>query len=300
MKRIFLFILTNLAVVFAVTLIFTLTCRLLGISTSTFAADGLNYTTLAVYSLVFGMTGSVISLLLSKPIAKFSTGAKTITGSEGASEAWLVSTVQDLSARAGIKMPEVAIYEGEPNAFATGAFKDASLVAVSTGIMRSMTKNELRAVLGHEISHVSNGDMVTMTLVQGVLNAVVIFMSRVLAFFLDRAVSGKDSRRFGYGPLGAISYYILQFVLGIIASIVVCSYSRHREFAADSGSANLLGSPQDMIAALRRLGNLTPGVLPDSLKAFGISGEKFRNLFSTHPSLEKRIEALQNLTYRQM
>ena len=292
MKRILLFLVTNFAVMLVLMLVFTLACKFLGLDTAMLAKDGINYDTLAVYSLVFGMSGSVISLLLSKPMAKMSTGAKTIDGSEGPAERWLVDTVQYLADRAGIKRPEVAIYPGDPNAFATGAFKNSALVAVSTGIMESMTKNELRAVLGHEMSHVSNGDMVTMTLVQGVLNAVVLFLSRAAGLILAR-----DSR--GRGRSNGMAYLVqmvLQIVLGIGASVVVYAFSRHREYKADAGSAQLLGSPSDMIAALRRLGNIQPGVLPDSLKAMGISGKSMRSLFSTHPSLEDRIAALQNLT----
>ena len=292
MKRILLFLVTNFAVMLVLMLVFTLACKFLGLDTAMLAKDGINYDTLAVYSLVFGMSGSVISLLLSKPMAKMSTGAKTIDGSEGPAERWLVDTVQYLADRAGIKRPEVAIYPGDPNAFATGAFKNSALVAVSTGIMESMTKNELRAVLGHEMSHVSNGDMVTMTLVQGVLNAVVLFLSRAAGLILAR-----DSR--GRGRSNGMAYLVqmvLQIVLGIGASVVVYAFSRHREYKAAAGRAQLLGSPSDMIAALRRLGNIQPGVLPDSLKAMGISGKSMRSLFSTHPSLEDRIAALQNLT----
>ena len=295
MKRILLFLITNIAVVLVLTVAFTLVCSFLGVDTSMLNEHGINYESLAIYSVIFGMSGSVISLLLSKMMAKISTGAQVIDGTEGAAEAWLVTTVQDLANRAGIKCPEVAIYEGAPNAFATGAFKNSALVAVSTGIMSSMTKNELRAVLGHEISHVSNGDMVTMTLVQGVLNAVVLFLSRAAGFLISSALSGKDNRRGGNG----ISYLIamvLQIILGIAASIVVYAYSRHREYAADADSAKLLGSPSDMIAALRRLNNLQPGVLPDSLKAMGISGATMKSLFSTHPSLESRIERRQHLS----
>ena len=291
MKRILLFLVTNIAVMLVLMLAFTVVCNLLGIDTAMLSKEGINYESLAVYSLVFGMFGSVVSLLMSKTIAKKSTGAKTIDGTEGPAERWLVDTVKYLADRAGIKCPEVAIYPGDPNAFATGAFKNSALVAVSTGIMESMTKNELRAVLGHEMSHVSNGDMVTMTLVQGVLNAVVIFLSRAAGLILAR-----DSR--GRGRSNGMAYLIqmvLQIVLGFAASIIVYAFSRHREYAADAGSARLLGSPSDMIAALQRLGNLQPGVLPDSLKAMGISGKSMRSLFSTHPSLEDRIEALRQI-----
>lgn len=299
MKRIFLFIVTNIAVLLALSIIFNIACALFGISPSFIADSGLNYESLVLYCLIFGMAGSVISLLMSKPMAKYSVGAKTIDGTEGAAEAWLVETVGDLARKAGVKCPEVAIYHGSPNAFATGAFKNSALVAVSDGIMQSMTKNELRAVLGHEMSHVVNGDMVTMSLLQGILNAFVLFLSYVIGFFVENALSGKGDRRRSRGMFGGgIAYLVrmlLQVVLGILASMVVYAFSRHREYGADAGSAKLLGSPSDMIAALRRLGNIQPGVLPDSLKAMGISGKSVRSLFSTHPSLEDRIEALQRL-----
>lgn len=294
MKRVFLFVLTNLAVMFVLSLVFTLLCSVFGVSQAQLDESGINYTSLAVFSLVFGMGGSIISLLLSKTMAKHSVGAQVVTGQENAQTQWLVNTVADLAQRAGVKTPEVAIYQGEPNAFATGAFKDSALVAVSTGIMAQMTKSELRAVLGHEMSHVRNGDMVTMTLLQGILNAFVLFASRILGFIVDSALSGKGGRRRGPG----IGFYLVrmvsQIVFGIVASMIVMAFSRHREYAADAGSAELLGSPSDMISALRRLGNLQPGILPDSLKAMGISGNR-ASLFASHPSLEDRIEALQNL-----
>jgi heat shock protein HtpX len=299
MKRIFLFVVTNIAVLLAVSIVFHVVCAFFGLDPNFLSQQGLNYDSLIAYCLVFGMAGSVISLLLSKPMAKFSTGAKTIDGTEGEAEAWLVSTVGDLARRAGIRCPEVAIYEGSPNAFATGAFKNSALVAVSTGIMQSMTRNELRAVLGHEISHVVNGDMVTMSLLQGVLNAFVLFVSYVVGILAESALSGKGERRRGRGAMGGgIAYLVrmlLQVALGFAASLVVYAFSRHREYGADAGSARLLGSPSDMIAALRRLGNLQPGVLPDSLKAMGIGGKPARSLLSTHPSLEDRIAALQRL-----
>lgn len=299
MKRFLLFAITNIAVLLAVTILFHVVCALFGLDPYILSQQGLNYETLVVYCLVFGMAGSVISLLLSKPMAKFSTRAKTIDGTEGEAEAWLVQTVGELAQRAGIRCPEVAIYEGSPNAFATGAFKNSALVAVSTGIMQSMTRSELRAVLGHEISHVVNGDMVTMSLLQGVLNAFVLFVSYVVGILAENALSGKGGRRRGRGMMGGgIAYLVrmvLQVALGFAASLVVYAFSRHREYGADAGSASLLGSPSDMIAALRRLGNIQPGVLPDSLKALGFGGKSARNLLSTHPTLEQRIEALQRL-----
>lgn len=230
-------------------------------------------------------------------MAKWSVGARTITGSEGPAERWLVDTVADLASRAGLKTPEVAIYEGSANAFATGARKNAALVAVSTDIMRQMTKDELRAVLGHEMSHVANGDMVSMCLAQGVLNVFVIFFSRVLAAIVGNALSGgKDSsRRRSNGVADYMFIRLFEVVFGLAAAVVTCWFSRRREFAADAGSANLLGSPAPMIAALRRLGSLRPGVLPDSIKAFGITAKPRTSLWATHPSLEQRIEALSRI-----
>ena len=270
-------------------------CALLEVDpNAAFSGSGLNLVSLAVFALVFGMGGAVISLLLSKTIAKVSVGARVIDGTEGEAERWLVETVRSLAERANVKMPEVAIYEGEANAFATGAFRNHALVAVSTKIMEQMTREELRAVLGHEMSHVANGDMVTTTLVQGVLNAFVLFLSRLVAAMVSNAAS-KGSERRGYARgTYYLVYYVLQMVLGIAASLVVCWHSRRREYAADAGSANLLGSPSSMIAALRRLGNLRPGVLPDSLKAMGISGKR-ASLFATHPSIEDRVAALERL-----
>ena len=291
MKRIFLFLVTNFAIMIAMMVVFHVVCALMGVDpNAAFRSNGLDITSLAIFSLIFGMCGSVISLLMSKTIAKASVGARVIDGTEGDEERWLVETVRSLAERANVKMPEVAIYEGEANAFATGAFRNSALVAVSTKIMEQMSREELRAVLGHEMSHVANGDMVTTTLIQGVLNACVIFFSRLVAAVVS---SGKDRRGRSAGMYYLV-YYLMQITLGIAASLVVYWYSRKREYAADAGSANLLGSPSPMIAALRRLGNLQSGVLPDSLKAFGISG-KHASLFSTHPSLEDRIEALERL-----
>lgn len=295
MKRIFLFLVTNLAVMLVLMVVFHLVCALLGIDpNAAFARNGLDLNALAVFSLIFGMAGGVISLLLSKTIAKLSVGAKTIDGTEGEAERWLVETVRSLAERANVKMPEVAIYKGQANAFATGAFRNHALVAVSTDIMAQMTREELRAVLGHEMSHVANGDMVTMTLLQGILNACVIFLSRVVAYLADNALSNGKERRRGTGGMYYLVYYAMQMLLGVAASLVVYWYSRRREYAADAGSASLLGSPSPMIAALRRLGNLQPGILPDSIKAMGISG-KHASIFATHPSLEDRIEALERL-----
>lgn len=293
MKRIFLFLITNIAVLLTLGVVANLLCTYL-LGTPIEQLVGPEWTIILVYAFIYGMLGAFISLLFSKQIAKMSCKAKTIDGSEGEAERWLVATVTDLAQRANIKTPEVAIYPGAPNAFATGAFKNSALVAVSTEIMGQMSKEELRAVLGHEMSHVANGDMVTLTLVQGVLNAFVIVISRVLASII--ANNGKGESRRNNGGLYYLLVIVLQMALGVLASLVVMWFSRKREYAADAGSAKLLGSPSPMIAALRRLGNLQPGVLPDSLKAFGISGKK-TSIWATHPSLEDRIEALQNLTF---
>ena len=295
MKRIFLLVVTNFAVMLVMMVAFHVLCAVMGVNpNAAFSGSGLDLTSLAIFSLLFGMGGAVISLLLSKTIAKVSVGARVVDGTEGEAERWLVETVRSLADRANVKMPEVAIYEGEANAFATGAFRNSALVAVSTKIMEQMTREELRAVLGHEMSHVANGDMVTTTLVQGVLNACVIFLSRLVAAVASNAASNGKQRR---GPSRGIYYavyYVMQITLGIAASLVVCWHSRRREYAADAGSANLLGSASSMIAALRRLDNLRPGVLPDSLKAMGISG-KHASLFATHPSIEDRVAALERL-----
>ena len=292
MKRIILFLFTNIAVMVTLTVVANLLCAFLG--TSVAEVVGPQWADLVIFAFVYGMIGAFVSLLLSKPIAKFSCGAQTIDGSEGEAERWLVSTVEDLARRANVKTPEVAIYQGAANAFATGAFKNSALVAVSTDIMRQMSKEELRAVLGHEMSHVANGDMVTLTLVQGVLNAFVIVFSRVLASVL--ANSGKGNSRRSNDGIYFLTVMVLQIALGILASLIVMWFSRKREYAADAGSAKLLGSPSSMIAALRRLGNLQPGTLPDSLAAMGIAEGKRTSIWSTHPALEDRIAALERMT----
>ena len=294
MKRIVLFVITNLAVMLVMTVAFHVLCAVLEVDpAAAFGDTGLDLVSLAVFACVFGMGGAFLSLLLSKTVAKLSVGARVVDGTEGEAERWLVETVRSLAERANVKMPEVAIYEGEANAFATGAFRNHALVAVSTKIMEQMTREELRAVLGHEMSHVVNGDMVTTTLVQGVLNTFVLFLSRLVAAVV--AGAGSRGRRRGTSRgIYHIVYYVMQLTLGIAASLVVCWHSRRREYAADAGSANLLGSPSSMIAALRRLDNLRPGILPDSLKAMGISGKR-ASLFATHPSIEDRVAALERL-----
>jgi len=220
-----------------------------------------------------------------------SVGAQVIDGSEGTTQYWLVQTVHKLADAAHIGRPEVAVYEGPANAFATGAFRDSALVAVSSGLVDAMSKEEVEAVLGHEISHVANGDMVTLTLIQGVLNTFVFFLSRVVGYIVDKAVFRTER---GVGPGFYITMIVSQIVFGIAASAIVAWFSRQREFRADRGSATLLGTPQPMIAALSRLGSLHSEPLPDSMKAFGISGGALAQMFATHPPIEVRIAALRD------
>ncbi len=287
MKRVILLVATN----FAVLLLLSAIASLLGIDRA-LAAEGINFTGLLVFAALFGFGGAFLSLLISKPMAKWSTGAQLIDGTESSTHYWLVETVRRLAARAGIGMPEVAIYEGAPNAFATGALRDASLVAVSTGLLESMSREEVEAVLGHEIAHVANGDMVTLTLIQGVVNTFVIFLSRIIGYLVDRVLL-KNER--GYGIGFYVTVFAAQIVLGLFASMIVAWFSRQREFRADAGSAELLGSPRPMMAALARLGSLAPGALPQSFEASGISGGSgWMALLATHPPLEQRIAALQS------
>ncbi len=287
MKRIALLIVTNLAVL----LLLSLVASVLGID-RVLTEQGINFSALILFSALMGFGGAFISLLISKWMAKFSTGARVIDGSEGTTQYWLVDTVKRLSAKAGIGMPEVAMYEGEPNAFATGAFRDSALVAVSTGLLESMSRDEVEAVLGHEIGHVANGDMVTLTLIQGVVNTFVIFLSRIIGYVVDRMIL-KNERGEGIGFF--VTVMVSQLVLGIFASMIVAWFSRRREFRADAASAQLLGSPQPMVNALSRLGGLQPGALPQAMQASGISAGPggWGALFSTHPPLEQRIAALQ-------
>jgi len=290
MKRIFLFLVTNLAVM----LVMSIVLSVLGVNRY-LHQSGLNLGSLMVFSLVIGFTGAFISLLISKPMAKWSTGARVITQPSNATEQWLLSTVSGLAARAGITTPEVAVFEGEPNAFATGAFKNSALVAVSTGLLEGMNKEEVEAVLGHEIAHISNGDMVTMTLIQGVVNTFVIFLARVVGFIVDKALfrnSVNDRPGIGY----MITVFVCEILFGIVASMIVAWFSRQREFRADAGSVQLLGRSQPMIHALARLGGMEPGELPKSLAAAGISDKPgFSAWFSTHPPIQERIAALQGL-----
>ncbi|MBK6395948.1 MAG: protease HtpX [Betaproteobacteria bacterium] len=287
MKRIVLFLATNLAVI----LVLSIVLRLLGLDRAATMETGMSYGSLLAFSAVVGFTGAIISLLMSKTMAKWSTGAHVITQPQSQAETWLVETVRRLATKAGIGMPEVAIYEGEPNAFATGAFRNSALVAVSTGLLQSMNKEEVEAVLGHEIAHVANGDMVTLTLIQGVVNTFVVFLSRVVGSIVDRAVF-KTER--GTGPGYFVTVIVCQIVFGILASMIVAWFSRQREFRADKGSADYLGNPTPMVNALRRLGGLEPGALPQSIQASGITDKAgIMALFSTHPPIEQRIAALQ-------
>ena len=289
MKRILLFVLTNVAVM-AVLLI---TTRILGVDRF-LTANGLNMGALAVFSLVIGFGGAIISLLMSKTMAKMSTGAQVINQPRNADEAWIVDTVRKFADKAGIGMPEVAIYEGAPNAFATGAFKNSALVAVSTGLLQSMTKEEVEAVIGHEVAHIANGDMVTMTLIQGVMNTFVVFLSRVIGYAVDSFLRRGDSENSGPGIGYMVTTIVMDIILGFLAAIIVAWFSRQREFRADAGAAQLMGRKQPMINALARLGGLTPGELPKTMAAMGITGSLGR-LFSTHPPMEERIAALQAL-----
>jgi heat shock protein HtpX len=292
MKRIFLFLVTNIAVL----LVLSVTLRLLGVDRILDQqGTGLNYQSLLVFAAVIGFGGSFISLLISKWMAKRATGAHVIETPSNQTERWLVDTVQRQAQRAGIGMPEVAIYEApEINAFATGWNKDSALVAVSTGLLNNMSADEAEAVLGHEVTHVANGDMVTLALIQGVVNTFVIFLSRVIGHLVDRIVFKVER---GHGPAFWITAIVAELVLGILASMVVMWFSRRREFRADHGGATLAGRNK-MIAALQRLqlNYGQPPQLPDQVKAFGISGVTgggLKRLFMSHPPLEERIAALQ-------
>src|SRR5512134_4053760 len=276
MKRIFLFLATNIAVLVVLSVII----NIFGLD-QWLTAEGIDYVSLLVFSAVVGFAGSIISLLISKPMAKMSTGARVIDGSEGTTQYWLVETVRKLAEKAGIGMPEVAIFEGAPNAFATGAFRNSALVAVSTGLLQSMTREEVEAVLGHEVTHVANGDMVTLTLIQGVVNTFVLFLSRVIGYVVDKAVFRSER---DHGPGFFITSLVAQILLGILASMIVAWFSRRREFRADAGSAQYLGTPSPMMNALRRLGGLEPGEMPKAMSGFGMTDRGgVMALFATHP-----------------
>jgi heat shock protein HtpX len=291
MKRIALFVLTNLAIMVVLMLFLTVLSSVFGINFN-LGGQTLNLGALAIFSVVVGFTGAFISLLMSKPMAKWSTGAQIIRQPSNAMESWLVETVRRQAEKAGIGMPEVAVYDGEPNAFATGAFKNSALVAVSTGLLQSMSKDEVEAVLAHEVSHVANGDMVTMTLLQGVMNTFVVFLSRVIGYFVDRVLLRNESDAPGIGYF--VTTIVLDIALGFLAAIIVAWFSRRREFRADAGAVALLGSNRPMINALARLGGMEPGNLPQAVQTMGISGRGgVMALFSSHPPIEQRIAALQ-------
>lgn len=290
MKRIFLFLLTNLAIVF----VLSITMSILGVG-NYMTANGLNLSALLVFAAIMGFGGSFISLAISKWMAKKTMGVQVIEQASTPTERWLVDTVAKYAKQAGIDMPEVGIYDApDVNAFATGMSKNSSLVAVSTGLLQRMTREEAEAVLGHEIAHAANGDMVTLTLIQGVVNTFVIFFSRVIGNFVDKAIFKTEE---GHGPAFYVTMIVTELLLGILASIIVMWFSRQREFRADLGGASLAGR-QHMIAALERLNSLhTTEPLPDKMAAFGISGGKkggLMRLFMTHPPLEERIEALKS------
>lgn len=295
MKAIGLFLLTNIAVL-AVAMI---TLNLLGVG-NYMEGTSLNLGNLFMFALVFGFAGSFVSLAMSKWMAKMSTGAQVIETPRNADEQWLVDTVRRQAEKAGIKCPEVAIYDSpEPNAFATGMSKNNSLVAVSTGLMRSMRQNEVEAVLGHEVAHVANGDMVTMALLQGVLNTFVIFFAKIVAYVVDRVVLKNEEE--GHSWAFIITDIVAQILFGILASIIAMWFSRYREFHADNGGAYLAGK-ENMIAALKRLQSMQPGHLPDQMAAFGISAapSSFGDLFKSHPDLADRIAKLEQTPNEQL
>ncbi len=288
MKRIILFIATNLAVVVVLSIVLSL----LGIGRP---GSGTSMGSLLAFSVVVGFTGSIISLLMSKPMAKWSTGARVIEQPQNSTEQWLVATVHSLADKAGIGRPEVAVYEGDANAFATGAFKNDALVAVSTGLLQSMNKEEVEAVLGHEVAHIANGDMVTLTLIQGVVNTFVVFLARIVGGIVDNMLN-KDEERRGPGIGYMVTVFVCEIVFGLVASMIVAWFSRQREFRADAGSSRLLGSSVPMQHALARLGGVHPGELPQGMAASGITSPSgWAALFSSHPPIEERIAALQQL-----
>lgn len=288
MKRVFLFLVTNIAVI----LVLSIVVKLLGVD-QVLSASGINYTSLLIFAAVIGFGGSFISLAMSKWMAKRSTGAQVIMQPRSDAEIWLTNTVQKHASQAGIGMPEVAVFESDsPNAFATGMNKNKALVAVSTGLLRTMKRDEVEAVLGHEISHVANGDMITLSLIQGVVNTFVIFLSRIVGYFVDRVILKNEE---GHGIGFFMTNIVAQIVFGILASIIVMWFSRKREYLADAGGAKLAGAGS-MIAALESLRRSAIEPLPGQMKAFGIAGKPstsgLKLLFMTHPPLEDRIEAL--------
>ena len=286
MKRIFLFILTNVAVVALLGIV----ASILGVNRF-LTPNGLNLGSLLGFALIIGFGGSIISLLLSKTMAKHGAGVRLINEPQSPDEAWIVDTVRKFATEAKIGMPEVGIFEGEPNAFATGAFKNNALVAVSTGLLQGMTREEVEAVIGHEVAHIANGDMVTMTLIQGVMNTFVVFLSRVIGYAVDGFLSRGENRS-GPGIGYFVTTIVLDILLGFLAGMIVAWFSRQREFRADAGATQLMGRKQPMINALARLGGLPAGELPKAVEAMGITGS-IGKLFATHPPIEERIAALQ-------
>ncbi|NEX11596.1 protease HtpX [Prosthecochloris sp. ZM] len=289
MKRIVLFLLTN----FAVILVLSISARLLGVDRF-LTSNGLNMGMLLAFAALIGFGGSFISLMMSKTMAKWSTGAKVIERPGNQDEAWLMDTVRQLSKKAGFPMPEVAVFDGAPNAFATGPSKSKSLVAVSTGLLQSMNRKEVEAVLAHEVAHIQNGDMVTLTLIQGVVNTFVIFLARALAYVVDNFLRGDEKESGGPGIGYWVSSIAFEIMFGILASIVVMFFSRKREYRADAGAAALMGERRPMIDALRVLGGLEAGALPKEIAASGIAGGGMMALFSSHPPIEARIAALES------
>ncbi|MCI5131497.1 MAG: protease HtpX [Candidatus Electrothrix sp. EH2] len=289
MRRIMLFLLTNIAVL----AVLSISARILGIDRF-LTGNGLNMNFLLAFSALIGFGGSFISLLMSKKMAKWSTRAQVIDQPGNQEERWLLDTVAKLASAAGLDMPEVAVYQGAPNAFATGPSRSNSLVAVSSGLLQSMNKRQVEAVLAHEISHVANGDMVTLTLIQGVVNTFVIFFSRVAAFAVDNVLRGDDEEGGGVGIGYFLSSIVFEILFGILASIIVLYFSRIREFRADAGAAALMSDNRPMIEALEALGGMKSGDLPREMAASGITGNTVKALFSSHPPLEERIAALRN------
>ncbi|MGD9887811.1 MAG: protease HtpX [Halothiobacillaceae bacterium] len=291
MKRIMLFILTNIAVMVVISLMWMIVSKVFGLG-SIQSQGGLNLTSLMVFSLMVGFTGSLISLMMSKWIAKRSVGAVVIEQPSNSQETWLVETVRRQANAAGITMPEVAIYDSpEINAFATGPSRNNALVAVSTGLLNYMSSDEAEAVMAHEIGHVANGDMVTLTLIQGVVNTFVVFFAYIIGYFVDRVILKNEE---GQGIGFFIANIVAQIALGFLASIIVMWFSRQREFRADAAGAKFAGK-QKMIAALEKLKAMhEPSHLPEQMAAFGINGGDIQKLFSSHPPLDERIAALQN------
>jgi heat shock protein HtpX len=288
MKRIILFLLTNIAVM----LVLSVSARILGVDRY-LTANGLNMGMLLAFAALIGFGGSFISLFMSKMMAKWSTGAKVIEQPSNQEEAWLIATVTKLASKAGLPMPEVAIYEGAANAFATGPSKSNSLVAVSTGLLQSMNRRQVEAVLAHEMAHVANGDMVTLTLVQGVLNTFVIFLSRAAAYAVDNFLRSDEEESSGPGLTYMLISIVFELLFGVLASIVVMYFSRQREYKADAGAAELMGDRRPMVEALRALGGMQAGELPKEMAASGISGNSMKAIFSSHPPLADRIAALE-------